>query len=98
MPGAPETIQGDERRPTASCAVVGARPVGIRRAEPTGDPAPIPRPDPDQPQRVSADKTWGTVQPIQLADDVHTVGEARVGEPDPVTPTVLSCNIPQCGK
>ncbi len=50
----------------------------IQRDEPTGDPTPIPRPDPDQPQRVSVDATWGTLQPMQLADGVRTVGELEV--------------------
>jgi hypothetical protein len=38
------TIQRHERWPTERCAVVGERPVAIRRAEATGDPTLISRP------------------------------------------------------
>ena len=35
-------------------------------------------PDADEAERVSVDPTWGTLQPMQVADGVRTVGELEV--------------------
>ena len=50
----------------------------IRRAEPTGPTSMIPQRDANDSQRVSVDATWGTLQPMQVADGVRTVGELEV--------------------
>jgi rhodanese-related sulfurtransferase len=50
----------------------------IRRAEPTGPTAMIPHREDDDSQRVSVDATWGTLQPMQIAEGVRTVGELEV--------------------
>lgn len=50
----------------------------IERAQPHHSPAMIPRHDDNDPQRVSVDATWGTLQPMQIAEGVRTVGELEV--------------------
>jgi len=53
-------------------------PIGC--AHPHDRNAMAPRRDGNGAQRVSVDATWGTLQPIQVADRVHTVGELEVIE------------------
>lgn len=50
----------------------------IHRIDPAGPPRMVPERDAEAPQRVSVDATWGTLQPMQLADGVPTVGELEV--------------------
>jgi hypothetical protein len=38
----------------------------------------IPQRDTNDARRVSVDATWGTLQPMQVADGVRTVGELEV--------------------
>jgi rhodanese-related sulfurtransferase len=39
-----------------------------------------PKPVPDEPGRFVVDATWGTINPIEIADGVETVGELEVRE------------------
>lgn len=52
----------------------------IHRLEPVGETSPLPEPDPARPDRVIVDTTWGTLQPVIVADGVRTVGELEVIE------------------
>lgn len=52
----------------------------IERAQPDRPTAMIPRHDDKDPQRVSVDATWGTLQPMRVAEGVRTVGELEVVE------------------
>lgn len=38
----------------------------------------VPKPMPDEPGRFIVDGTWGTINPIELAPGVRTVGELEV--------------------
>lgn len=38
----------------------------------------VPRPSQDEPGVVEVDVTWGTIQPIQVSEGVHTVGEVEL--------------------
>lgn len=40
----------------------------------------VPRPVPGEPGLVQVDTTWGTIQPIEVADGVRTVGENELIE------------------
>lgn len=50
----------------------------IERAQPRHPSTMIPWREDGDPQRVSVDATWGTLQPMQVAEGVRTVGELEV--------------------
>jgi rhodanese-related sulfurtransferase len=51
---------------------------GIERLARRPDPQRIPRPVDGQPGLFVVDATWGSIAPISLAPDVHTIGELEV--------------------
>ncbi len=52
----------------------------IKRAQRNEEPHLVPRPVPEQPGVVRVDTTWGTIEPMQVAEGVRTVGELEVIE------------------
>jgi rhodanese-related sulfurtransferase len=50
----------------------------IKRMERRAKPQMVPQPVPGQTGLVQVDATWGTIQPMQLAEGVRTVGELEV--------------------
>ena len=40
----------------------------------------VPRPVEDEPGLVEVDTTWGTIQPMEVAEGVRTVGEVELIE------------------
>ena len=50
----------------------------IKRREKRAQPQTLPQPVQGQPGLVQVDATWGTIQPMQVADGVGTVGELEV--------------------
>lgn len=50
----------------------------IQHTDPDGAPSGIPEIDRSRPWRASVDVTWGTLQPIEVAESVRTVGELEV--------------------
>ena len=50
----------------------------IRRTPRRDDAFMLPRPVPGEPGRFVVDATWGTIQPIELAPGVRTIGEQEV--------------------
>jgi rhodanese-related sulfurtransferase len=50
----------------------------IERAQKSENPQTVPRPVNGDPALVQVDATWGTIQPMQVADGVRTVGELEV--------------------
>ncbi len=55
-------------------------PSSIQRIERSGQPQMVPQPVQGQPGLVLVDAAWGTIQPIQVAEGVRTVGELEVIE------------------
>lgn len=53
---------------------------GIERAAKRPEPQRVPRPSPGEPGLVEVYATWGVIQPMQVAEDVRTVGELEVIE------------------
>jgi rhodanese-related sulfurtransferase len=58
---------------------MAANPVEAERIAPYGEPLRLPRPLPE-PGMFEVDATWGTIQPIEVAPGVRTVGELEVIE------------------
>lgn len=52
----------------------------IERAAKRAEPRRVPRPVEGEPGLVRVDATWGTIQPMRVAEGVRTVGEAEVIE------------------
>lgn len=50
----------------------------IERVPPGECPQTMPEPVPGKPGLFRVDATWGTIQPMRVADGVRTVGEAEV--------------------
>lgn len=50
----------------------------IERREPTENPQMVPQPVEGHPGMVQVDATWGTIQPMEVADGVRTIGEIDV--------------------
>lgn len=50
----------------------------IERVQKEGNPQMVPRPVEDAPAMVQVDATWGSIQPMQVAKGVRTVGELEV--------------------
>ena len=50
----------------------------IKRTERRTRPQMVPQPVQGQPGLVQVDATWGTIQPMRVAEGVHTVGEVEV--------------------
>lgn len=53
---------------------------GIERAAKRAEPQRVPRPVEGEPGLVQVDATWGTIQPMRVAEGVRTVGEVEVIE------------------
>ena len=52
----------------------------IQRIARRAEPQMVPQPIQGQPGLVQVDATWGTIQPMQVAEGVRTVGEVEVME------------------
>jgi rhodanese-related sulfurtransferase len=52
----------------------------IKRAQRNERPHLVPQPIPELPWVVQVDTTWGTIEPMQVAEGVRTVGEVEVIE------------------
>lgn len=52
----------------------------IERVKKSENPQTVPRPVEGEPGLVQVDATWGAIQPMQVAEGVHTVGELEVKE------------------
>lgn len=50
----------------------------IERVQKNGKPQMVPRPVEDDPATVRVDATWGSIQPMKVAEGVRTVGELEV--------------------
>jgi rhodanese-related sulfurtransferase len=50
----------------------------IERAEKKGNSQPVPKPVEESEDLVQVDATWGSIQPMQVAGGVRTVGELEV--------------------
>jgi rhodanese-related sulfurtransferase len=53
---------------------------GIERATKRAEAQSVPQPVEGEPGLVQVDATWGTIQPMRVAEGVRTVGEAEVIE------------------
>lgn len=53
---------------------------GVERAAKRLEPQKVPWPVPGEPGLIQVDATWGTIQPMTVAEGVRTIGEAEVIE------------------
>lgn len=103
--GMPSKAEFRERLERAAAVPAGDRaddPGPLDRLAPREDGPQVPEPVPGQAGLYRVDATWGTIQPLEVADGVRTVGELevveRMDELDPSQPTIFFCNGPQCAQ
>lgn len=80
--GLPSRREFNEKLGRASGVPIGEPdgPGAFSRLSPRGDGPRVPEPVPGEAGLYRVDATWGTIQPLEVADGVSTVGELEVME------------------